>query len=352
MGGFSIAAVAIVNFILFAVAKDAQGGDAIGRTTCNIYEGKWMYDPTYPLYDPAKCPFLESREFDCQRNGRPDKYYLHFRWQPSACNLPRFSGREFLMRFRGKQIMFVGDSLSLNQWQSLTCMIHSSVPQASYVSKKIGGLSNFTFPEYKMSLLFSRNAFLVDIKSESIGRVLDLDSVEGSRELWEGVDVLIFNSWHWWLHVGRQQPWDVIQQGNVTYPDMNRLMAYQKALYTWARWVNSRVNTKKTKVIFQGVSPDHASGAKGINCLGAKVPLHELSPQGTVHPAEVVLQRVLSGMRKEVYLLDITGLSQLRIDGHPSAYGIGGYKIPDCSHWCLPGLPDTWNQLLYTALLP
>ncbi|MCE7766848.1 hypothetical protein GQL56_29935, partial [Pseudomonas putida] len=22
----------------------------------------------------------------------------------------------------------------------------------------------------------------------------------------------------------------------------------------------------------------------------------------------------------------------------------------DCTHWCLPGLPDTWNQLFYTAL--
>ncbi|CAN6921912.1 unnamed protein product, partial [Brassica oleracea var. botrytis] len=23
----------------------------------------------------------------------------------------------------------------------------------------------------------------------------------------------------------------------------------------------------------------------------------------------------------------------------------------DCSHWCLPGVPDTWNEILYTKFL-
>ena len=83
--------------------------------------------------------------------------------------------------------------------------------------------------------------------------------------------------------------------------------------------------------------------------MGAEAPLPGPSPKGTNHPAEAVLEKVLSGA-KEVYLLDITGLSELRIDAHPSAYGFGGSKFPDCSHWCLPGLPDVWNQLLYTYL--
>lgn len=55
-------------------------------------------------------------------------------------------------------------------------------------------------------------------------------------------------------------------------------------------------------------------------------------------------------MKNQVYLLDITLLSQLRKDAHPSAYGGLDHTGNDCSHWCLPGVPDTWNELLYAAL--
>ena len=72
---------------------------------------------------------------------------------------------------------------------------------------------------------------------------------------------------------------------------------------------------------------------------------------GGAHPAELALERVLGTMKKPVSLLGITTLSQLRKDGHPSAYGFGGHRLSDCSHWCLPGVPDTWNQLLYATLI-
>lgn len=58
----------------------------------------------------------------------------------------RFNGVDFLRKLKGKRLMFVGDSLSLNQWQSLTCLLHVAVPQAHYTSKTVQGLSTFTFP--------------------------------------------------------------------------------------------------------------------------------------------------------------------------------------------------------------
>ena len=67
-----------------------------------------------------------------------------------------------------------------------------------------------------------------------------------------------------------------------------------------------------------------------------------------------VVKEMEIGGHNKVHFLNVTYLTGMRKDGHPSRYREPGTpsKAPqDCSHWCLPGVPDTWNELLYGQLL-
>ena len=85
------------------------------------------------------------------------------------------------------------------------------------------------------------------------------------------------------------------------------------------------------------------------DCSGQTKPIEGSTYPGERYAGEAVVKSVLSNMTMPVNLLDITLLTQLRKDGHPSRVASGA--LNDCSHWCVAGVPDTWNELLYTMLL-
>ena len=90
-------------------------------------------------------------------------------------------------------------------------------------------------------------------------------------------------------------------------------------------------------------------GKPGVmNCGMETQPVSGSTYPGSSPLALQVLEEVLSTVKKPVHLLNITTLSQLRKDGHPSSYN--GFKGMDCTHWCVAGVPDTWNELLYSAI--
>lgn len=73
--------------------------------------------------------------------------------------------------------------------------------------------------------------------------------------------------------------------------------------------------------------------------------------------------KTLREMKVNVTFLNITQLSELRKDGHTSVYTERRGKLvtseqrlkplsfADCIHWCLPGVPDTWNEILFAYLI-
>lgn len=51
-----------------------------------------------------------------------------------------------------------------------------------------------------------------------------------------------------------------------------------------------------------------------------------------------------------VKLLHVTQMGAFRSDAHVGSWN-DNPTVPDCSHWCLPGVPDMWNELLFSFLL-
>ncbi|XP_014524395.1 protein trichome birefringence-like 39 [Vigna radiata var. radiata] len=350
--GLSMVHALFLTLFLLCLKTKAEDSSPTRKLAgaCNLFRGKWVYDASYPLYDPSSCPFIDP-QFNCQKHGRSDQLYQKYRWTPFSCPLPRFNGLDFLQKYRGKKIMFVGDSLSLNQFNSLACMIHAWVPKSRSTFSQRDALSKVTFEDYGLEIYLYRTAYLVDLDREKVGRVLKLDSIKNG-DSWVGMDVLIFNTWHWWTHTGSSQPWDYVEVDNRLLKDMNRFVAYYKGLTTWAKWIERNVNPSETKLFFLGISPVHYQGRDwnepAKSCMSETQPFFGVKYPAGTPMAWVVVNKVLKRIKKPVYFLDVTTLSQYRKDAHPEGYS--GVMPVDCSHWCLPGLPDTWNQLL-TAVL-
>ncbi|CAI9757253.1 unnamed protein product [Fraxinus pennsylvanica] len=332
---------------------------------CNLFEGRWVYKPMgNPLYRSSKCPFL-SDQVSCRRNGRPDFEYEKWSWEANDCRIPRFDAIDMLERLRGKRVILVGDSLNRNQWESLVCLLYSAIPSSrAHVNFREGSYKVFKAKDYNISVEFYWSPFLVQLHSnkETTTRVLRVDKLDGSSRQWQGADIMVFNTGHWWVHRGKFKAWDVLQYNRKLMDDTKIEPAFEIAMKTWANWVDKNVNSTRTTVFFRSISPEH----KGENwCFNETKPIKDESSYVPVFPKPLVetVERTVTGMKTQIRYLNITKLSQYRIDAHPTVYTTrkdkqlieSKLKTPevtaDCSHWCLPGLPDTWNRLLYASMI-
>jgi len=77
-----------------AIRGTAEEGDA-SNEECNWSRGRWVYDNvSRPLYNGLKCAFIFP-EVACDKYGRKDVMYQHWRWQPHGCDLPRYDYYRF-----------------------------------------------------------------------------------------------------------------------------------------------------------------------------------------------------------------------------------------------------------------
>ncbi|KAH1239099.1 Protein trichome birefringence-like 2 [Glycine max] len=264
---------------------------------CDIFDGKWVRDGSKPYYPLGSCRLID-RDFNCHRNGRPDAEYVKWRWQPNGCIIPSLNATDFLERLRGQRLVFVGDSLNRNMWESLVCILRQSINKKKRVFEISGrrefkkkGVYAFRFEDYNCSVDFVVSPFIVQ---ES--------TFKGKNGSFETL----------------------------------RLDLMDRTTARGGQWNSGGQCHKETEPIFNEAYLQR-------------------------YPSKMLaLEHVIQQMKTPVVYMNISRLTDYRKDGHPSVYRTG-YKasmkqntaalFEDCSHWCLPGVPDTWNELLYVSLL-
>lgn len=170
-------------------------------------------------------------------------------------------------------------------------------------------------------------------------------------------DILIFNTGHWWLAPSKfdpvRSPMLFFENDSPVLPPVSPELGLDMALKHMILYVE-RIGTDAAK-FFRTQSPRHFEGGDwntGGSCRriqpllsGQVEKLFHMESNGTNVEARLINQHLYKALNgSSFHILDITHMSEFRADAHPST--TGGKKHEDCMHWCLPGLTDTWNDLL------
>ncbi|GAA0167041.1 hypothetical protein LIER_22064 [Lithospermum erythrorhizon] len=327
---------------------------------CNVFNGKWVSDESYPLYNASECPFAE-RGFNCLANGRKDNRYLRWRWKPKNCNLPRFDVNVVLEKLRGKRIVFVGDSLSRTQWESMICTLMTGIEDkrsvyevnGNKITKQIRYL-RVRFSSFDFTVEFYRSVFLVQLGSvpkhspKRVTSTLKLDRLDDINNEWIDSDILVFNSGHWWTPSKLFNMGCYFQVAGKMKLGLSIKDAFKKALATWGSWVEKKIDANRTQIFFRTFEATHWSGSRQT-CKVTNQPWSK--PRGKDwSPFSDIIMDTVRRLSVPVKLLHVTPMGAFRSDGHVGTYS-DTPSVPDCSHWCLPGVPDTWNEILFAFIL-
>ncbi|PKI51203.1 hypothetical protein CRG98_028410 [Punica granatum] len=259
---------------------------------------------------------------------------------------------------------------------SLFCTL-KRVPGEVKKWRPAGADRGFTFLKYNLTIAYHRTNLLARYgrwsananggELESLGYKegfrVDVDVPEGTwAEALHFHSILIFNTGHWWWAPSKfdpvKSPMLFFEKGRPVIPPIPPHAGLDLVLKHMILYVEKEAKPGTIK-FFRTQSPRHFEGGdwdQGGSCPRSNPlsseeveKLFAIENNGTNVETRLVNQHLHKALKgSHFHILDVTQLSEFRADAHPAA--AGGKKHDDCMHWCLPGVTDTWNDILVALL--
>ncbi|KAF7123809.1 hypothetical protein RHSIM_Rhsim12G0191700 [Rhododendron simsii] len=307
------------------------------QIACDYNNGKWIPDKLGPIYNGTNCGIVTNYQ-DCMTNGRPDLVYLHWKWKPNQCNIPSYNTGDKKIHDKFRRWHFPSHNLNVSIYWSPFL---------------VRGIERRRFKDYCR---------------------LYLDSLD---EQWapdlDQMDMIVISFGHWLpqpsLYFFGDSAQGCHKCTGLNYTEAGIYGVFQKIIKTTIdKVIDGRGggDGKGIDVIVTTFSPHHFEGEwDKFGACSRTQPFKE--GEKRLEGMEVEMRRIAVAeveaakmkakeFRKRIRLgvLDVTKLSLMRGDGHPGPYrvanpfanGVKERVKNDCTHWCVLGLVDTWNEIL------
>ena len=338
---------------------------------CSLAEltsGSWDFDANEALpacYASVTKSDVDPRQACLNKSAGSARGWLRPAWRPrggARCPLPSRSGPLACPALVNATLVVFGDSLARNLGEALACRLIDAGLGEAWVAS-VWGKIVVADPERQTNLLRVPSIYKLREDVEAQRALMASRSTAHGRA--GALDVLVVSTGSWWWRsyfnlswVGRMQD-AAISHWHDFPGGVDGARAFFDSEVRQRLAALSSLAAAGVRVYWRTWDVAHALelfGAPARNesaCwartdeladeLSARFARHStLNAFWAPYEVHVALLRAAPDYPL-VRILDVSLMSAARPDAHPASVTGAGH---DCLHWCLPGVPDVWAQIL------
>ncbi|CAI5462508.1 unnamed protein product [Closterium sp. Yama58-4] len=230
-----------------------------------------------------------------------------------------------------------------NMFSSMACMAHALLGAPDVTPGKVERSYSLHWSHCNVTLTLIWSVFMVetawvDPNDLFKGGQVDVSTADTTwTDVLPSYDIIVFNTGNWW------KPRQLERYGLTLNPPFHRTSivdAYPHALATILTALHRRRRFTSRAFLVTSVSFQFNASCP------ATLPIADVATARTTMAALTRRKNEVLKAGSSIRLLDVHDLSLFRHDARPAAFHGRQSSLHDCAHYCVPGVPDTWNELL------